>query len=113
MIGILKRLGYQADVVANGLEVLQAFGRQYYDVILMDINMPEMDGVTAMHRVREMLPPTDQPFIVAITANAMEDAREEYLRQGMDDYISKPVNIEKVLAALTQAQTRHVLPVVA
>lgn len=113
MIGILKRLGYQADVVANGLEVLQAFSRQYYDVILMDINMPEMDGVTAMHRVREMLPPTDQPFIVAITANAMEDAREEYLRQGMDDYISKPVNIEKVLAALTQAQTRHVLPVVA
>ena len=99
-LGILKRNGYIADVAANGLEVLDALKRQPYDVILMDCNMPEMDGVTATRRIREVWPSQLQPTIIALTADAMDQHKEAYLAAGMDDYLSKPFRVADLTAAL-------------
>jgi signal transduction histidine kinase/DNA-binding response OmpR family regulator len=97
---ILERLGYRADIVANGLEVLQAFTRQPYDVILMDVQMPEMDGCEATQRIRSHWADEHQPRIIALTADALEGQREEYLNAGMDEYISKPMKIHELVDAL-------------
>lgn len=86
---LLKRLGYQADLVSNGQEVLEALSRQSYDVILMDVQMPEMDGLTATRHICKNY--SQRPWIVALTANAMQEDRETCLEAGMDDYISKPI----------------------
>jgi signal transduction histidine kinase/CheY-like chemotaxis protein len=89
-LALLSRLGYRADVAANGLEAVQSVQRQPYDLVLMDIQMPEMGGVEATQEIRKKL--TDKcPMIVALTANASQGAREEYLAQGFDDYLSKPI----------------------
>jgi CheY-like chemotaxis protein len=98
--GILKKLGYRADIAANGLEVLEALDRQPYDVILMDVNMPEMDGVTATKKIRHERAAGEQPHIISMTANAMEGDREQYLAAGMNDYISKPIRLEELIKAL-------------
>lgn len=95
---MLARFGYRADVAANGLEVLQALRRQAYDVVLLDVQMPEMDGLEAARRIRAEH--GSRPRLVAITANAMRGDREACLAAGMDDYISKPVRIEELQAAL-------------
>ena len=97
---ILEKLGYRADVAANGLEVMQALERQHYDLVLMDIQMPEMDGVEATRRINESYADSSRPRIVAMTAHAMEGDRERYLNIGMDDYVSKPVRVEQLVAAL-------------
>ena len=102
---MLERLGYHADVAANGLEVLQALERQYYDVILMDIQMPEMDGLEAAKRIR-MLPEVSQIYIIAITAHALKGDRETCFNAGMNDYISKPVRIEDLQDALEHSKAR-------
>ena len=86
---MLDRMGYRAEVAANGKEVLQALDRQPFDVILMDVQMPEMDGYEATRRVRER--PGEQPIILAMTANALQGDREECLAVGMDDYLPKPL----------------------
>jgi CheY-like chemotaxis protein/HPt (histidine-containing phosphotransfer) domain-containing protein len=96
----LAKLGYRADVAANGLEVLDALARQPYDVVLMDVQMPELDGLGAARRIRSEVPPARQPRIIAMTANAMQSDRALCLAAGMDDYISKPVRIEDLVAAL-------------
>jgi len=96
---ILKKMGYLADVVANGHEVLAAVERQSYDVILMDVQMPEMDGVEATHRICERYK-NDRPHIIAMTAHAMTGDREKYLKEGMDDYVSKPVRPRELGEAL-------------
>ncbi|MCX6670020.1 MAG: PAS domain S-box protein [Methanothrix sp.] len=101
---MLKRLGYHADVAANGLEVLKALESQPYDVILMDIQMPEMDGIDAAQRIRERWP--NGPKIVAITALALEGDRERLIQAGMDDYISKPIQIEELQSALEGMQMK-------
>ncbi len=101
---ILERLGYRADVAANGREVLEALERQPYDVVLMDIQMPEMDGIEATRRIRERWPAERQPRIVAMTAHALEGDRERLLAMGMDDYISKPVRVEELVAVLERCQ---------
>jgi CheY-like chemotaxis protein len=101
---MLKRLGYHADVAANGLEVLKALESQPYDVILMDIQMPEMDGIDAAQRIRERWP--NGPKIVAITALALEGDRERLIQVGMDDYISKPIQIEELQSALEGMQMK-------
>ena len=101
---MLKRMGYRADVASNGLEALQALQRQPYDVVLMDIQMPEMDGEQATRHIREQWPAERQPRIIAMTAHAMVGAREQYLAAGMDDYISKPVRIEQLAEALSHCQ---------
>lgn len=101
---LLERLGYHADVVANGLEVLQAFERQDYNVVLMDVQMPDMNGVEATRRLRAELAPLRQPRIIALTANALGSERTEYLAAGMDDYLSKPVNVAALQAALEKCK---------
>ncbi len=100
---MLSRLGYRADVVGNGLEVLRALRRQPYDVVLMDEQMPEMDGVSATAAIRAEWKPERRPRVVAMTASALEGDRERLLAAGMDDYVSKPVLIEELAAALIRA----------
>ncbi len=97
---LLERLGYRADVAANGWEVLDALHRQPYDVVLMDVQMPELDGLSATRRIRREWPVERQPRIIAMTANAMASDRDTCLAAGMDDYISKPVQREALINAL-------------
>ena len=99
---LLKRLGYTADAVADGVEVLQALEAKPYDLILLDVQMPEMDGYEAARRIRTKwaLREEERPRIVAMTGNAMLGDREQCLEAGMDDYISKPVRVEELTAAL-------------
>ena len=97
---MLERLGYRADVAGNGLEVLEAFRRQLYDVVLMDIQMPELNGLQATQRLRATLNIENQPHIIALTANAIGGEEAEYLAAGMDDYLSKPVNVLQLREAL-------------
>jgi signal transduction histidine kinase/DNA-binding response OmpR family regulator len=102
---LLEKLGYRADVVANGLEVLQALERQPYDLVLMDVQMPEMDGFEATRRIRGQWPhPTLR--IIAMTAHALQGDREKCLRAGMDDYISKPVQLEELARVLRGGQKK-------
>jgi CheY-like chemotaxis protein len=101
---LLDRLGYRADVAASGEEVIEAVQRQHYDVILMDVHMPEMDGIEATRRILTMLPPQDHPYIVAMTAAAMQEDRERCRQVGMHDFISKPVKVEELVRALLQAR---------
>jgi PAS domain S-box-containing protein len=104
---MLERLGYSADVAANGLEAVQALALRPYDLILMDIQMPEMDGIEATQRIRAGWPPENQPRIVAMTANALAGDREIYLTGGMDDYVSKPIKVEELTRVLQNShQTR-------
>ncbi len=100
---ILEKLGYRADVVANGQEAVEAVTHQPYDVILMDVQMPEMDGVEATRHIRHTLPPARQPRIIALTANALAGDRERYLQAGMDDYLSKPLRNEDLVEALKRS----------
>ena len=97
---LLQRLGYRADVVANGLEVLDAVERQEYDVVLMDIQMPEMDGLQAARWIVQRRGASGLPRIVAMTANAMPGDRESYITAGMDGYVAKPINMEELAAAM-------------
>lgn len=88
---LLERLGYEADIAANGVEAIAAIQQCRYDLAFMDVQMPEMDGLEATRRIRQDFPADQQPRIVAMTANAMKGDREICLAAGMDDYISKPV----------------------
>lgn len=97
---ILQRMGYRADVAANGLEVLDALLHQPYDIILMDVQMPEMDGLQATRHICQHYARSKRPYIVAMTANAMQGDREECINAGMDDYISKPIQINELMQAL-------------
>lgn len=110
---MLERLGYRADVAANGYEVLEALRRQPYDVVLMDVQMPEMDGVEATRRIIEEWG-DERPRIIAMTANALAHHRAEYLEAGMDDYISKPVLVEDLVEALLRcspaSEAHHTVP---
>ena len=97
---LLSQMGYRADVAANGIEAIQAVERQSYDVILMDVQMPEMDGLEATQQICARWPAGRRPRIVAMTANAMQGDRELCLEAGMDDYLSKPIRVEELVAAL-------------
>ena len=99
MLLMLKKLGHHADVVANGIEVLETLGR-HYDVVLMDIGMPEMDGLQATKYIRYHWPAREQPHIIAVTGYGRSNVREICLDAGMDDFISKPVRIEELKSAL-------------
>ncbi|HEY9646471.1 MAG TPA: PAS domain-containing protein [Chroococcidiopsis sp.] len=97
---LLYRLGYEATVVNNGLEALEALEAQPYDVVLMDVQMPLMDGLTATQEIHRRWPPAERPHIIAVTASAMRGDREECLKAGMSDYLSKPIRAEALAKAL-------------
>ena len=96
----LKRLGYTIDIANHGREALEMLEQKPYDLLLMDIQMPEMDGLTATQHIRRDFPPTKQPHIVAVTANATLQDKQACLDAGMDDYISKPFKITELVQAL-------------
>ncbi len=96
---ILQRMGYRADVAANGVEAVDAVRRQHYDIVFMDVQMPELDGIQATCAIRA-LPLETQPWIVAMTAGAMREDRDACLAAGMDDYVSKPVQVHELGAAI-------------
>jgi PAS domain S-box-containing protein len=106
---LLKKLGYRAEVTGNGLEALQALERESYDVVLMDVQMPEMDGLEATRRIHRRWPGGSRPYVIAATANAMREEREACLAAGMDDYLSKPIRIEELAAALSRCRP-HLAP---
>ncbi|MFZ5450836.1 MAG: response regulator [Thermodesulfobacteriota bacterium] len=99
---LLARLGYRADLAANGLEALAAVQRQPYDVVLMDLQMPEMDGLEASRRIKGGEAGSAIPRIIALTADAMQGDREKCLAAGMDDYLTKPIQVEALVTALSQ-----------
>jgi CheY-like chemotaxis protein/HPt (histidine-containing phosphotransfer) domain-containing protein len=101
---VLEKMGYRADAVGNGIEVIESLNRQIYDVIFMDVQMPEMDGLESTRRIRQKFAKEDQPLIVAMTANAMKGDRESCLEAGMDDYISKPIRIAEIQTILEQSK---------
>jgi len=100
---LLAQMGYKADLAGNGLEAIQAVERQKYDVVLMDVQMPEMDGLEASRRICARWPRGERPYIVAMTANAMQGDRERCLEAGMDDYVSKPIRVNELVAAMGKA----------
>jgi PAS domain S-box-containing protein len=101
---LLERLGYRADVASNGLEALVALERQPYDVVLMDVQMPELDGLDASRRICERCPPESRPHIIAMTANALPEDREACFAAGMNDYVAKPIRGDELAAALRRAR---------
>lgn len=92
-------MGYRADVASNGIEAVQSVERQTYDVVLMDVQMPEMDGLEASRRICARWPRGIRPTIIAMTANAMAGDREMCLEAGMDDYLSKPIRRDELMKA--------------
>jgi PAS domain S-box-containing protein len=104
---LLERLGYEADLAQNGLEVLEALERQPYDIVLMDVQMPELDGLDATRRIRARWPEGEGPRIIAMTANAMREDRDACLEAGMDDYVAKPIRPEELAEALGRARPPH------
>ena len=105
-IEMLRRLGYEADVASDGIEALACLQQRAYDVVLMDVLMPEMDGVTATRRIRERFSPDGQPRIIAVTASALVGDARRLLAAGMDDYISKPIMARELVAALERSARR-------
>jgi PAS domain S-box-containing protein len=101
---MLARLGYRADIAANGADVLTAATTQPYDIILMDVQMPEMDGLESTRRLRRLPLRGRRPWVIALTANAMQGDRERCLAAGMDDYLSKPLKVDALAAALATAR---------
>jgi PAS domain S-box-containing protein len=102
-LALLAKMGYRADVVVNGEEVLDALARERYDVVLMDVEMPVMDGLEASRRINQQWP-AERPRIIAMTANAMQGDREACLAAGMDDYVSKPIRRAELAAALARSE---------
>jgi len=100
ILKVLEKLGYNAALATTGREVIQMLDTEYFDLVLMDVQMPEMDGLEATRYIRENY--KRQPVIIAMTANAMVEDREECIRAGMNDYIAKPVKIETLITMLRE-----------
>ena len=103
---LVEKSGFSADTASNGLDVLAALERKDYDLVFMDVLMPEMDGMEATRFIRRDFPERRQPYIVAMTAQSMQGDREKCIDAGMDDYISKPVRPQEVLRALRTCAAR-------
>jgi CheY-like chemotaxis protein len=103
---LLQQMGYRADLASNGIEAVESVERQPYDVVLMDVQMPEMDGLEASRRITQRWPAGERPHIIAMTANAMQGDRELCLQAGMDDYLTKPIRVDQLVAALDGVTAR-------
>ena len=99
---LLQQMGYRADLASNGIEAVESVERQAYDVVLMDVQMPEMDGLEAARADQRALAAGERPRIIAMTANAMQGDREMCIEAGMDDYLTKPIRVERLVEALNQ-----------
>jgi CheY-like chemotaxis protein/HPt (histidine-containing phosphotransfer) domain-containing protein len=99
-LSVLQKLGYRADMAINGVEVLQALEQKPYDIVFLDVQMPEMDGLTAARTICERWPRDQRPCLIAMTGNALAGDREKCLAAGMDDYISKPVRLGELQSTL-------------
>ena len=104
----LQQMGYTADLARNGVEAIESITRQPYGVVLMDVQMPEMDGLEATPRIVARWPNGKRPRIVAMSANAMQGDREARLAAGMDDYVVKPIRVDALVEALLAVGSRHV-----
>jgi GAF domain-containing protein/CheY-like chemotaxis protein len=104
---LLEKLGYRADIAGNGLEALEALERQTYDLLLSDVQMPEMDGLEATRRILERWPEGERPWIVAMTAEAMSGDRERCLEAGMNDYLAKPIRVDELVGAIKRTPRRE------
>ncbi len=102
--GILNRHSYQPKMVENGRLALESIRQRTYDIILMDIQMPEMDGMEATRRIRQEFPAGKQPLIIALTADALQKSRKEYMEAGMDDVLYKPVQTRKLMELLAKSK---------
>ena len=97
---LLHRLGYRADITANGREAIAALQNHAYDVLFMDLHMPEMDGLEATRIIREQMPQTQQPVIIAMTAAALLEDRQASIDAGMNAFITKPLRVEQLAEVL-------------
>jgi signal transduction histidine kinase/DNA-binding response OmpR family regulator len=104
---LLSQMGYRADLASNGIEAIESIERQTYDVVLMDVQMPEMDGLEASRRITAKWQPQQRPRIVAMTANAMQGDRQACLAAGMDDYVTKPIRVGALVQALLAVGERR------
>jgi CheY-like chemotaxis protein len=105
VLRLLEQMGYRADIASNGIEAIESVERQIYDVILMDVQMPEMDGLEATRQIIAKWPDT-HPRVIGLTANAMQGDRELCIAAGMDDYISKPIRVNELVEALMKAEKK-------
>ncbi len=105
---LLQQMGYRADLASNGVEAVDSVARQTYDVVLMDVQMPEMDGLEASRQITARWQPGKRPRIIAMTANAMQGDREMCLAAGMDDYVTKPIRVDALVQALRAVNRRQV-----
>jgi len=103
---LLQQMGYRADLASNGIEAIESVERQPYDVVLMDVQMPEMDGLEASRQITSKWKTSERPRIVAMTANAMQGDREQCLAAGMDDYVTKPIRVDQLIRALEDVVAR-------
>ncbi|WDH99628.1 response regulator [Paenibacillus urinalis] len=99
-IKMMDRLGYRVTVVPNGEQAVQACKDQAYDMVFMDVQMPVVDGLMATRMIRQEIPGNEGPYIIAVTAHAIHGDRNKYLELGMDDYVSKPLSMTAVSAAI-------------
>lgn len=104
LLRLLKRLGYEADVANNGLEAVEAVRHRVYDVILMDIQMPKMDGIKATERIFEEWSPPERPQVIAVTANVLPEYEEACEAVGMIGFVTKPVSLKTISEALSSCQ---------
>jgi signal transduction histidine kinase/DNA-binding response OmpR family regulator/nitrate/nitrite-specific signal transduction histidine kinase len=104
---LLQQMGYRADLASNGLEAVESVQRQIYDAVLMDVQMPEMDGLDATREITSRWKPQMRPRIIAMTANAMQGDREMCVAAGMDDYLTKPIRVDQLVAALYKVAARQ------
>ncbi|HLX30628.1 MAG TPA: response regulator, partial [Casimicrobiaceae bacterium] len=103
---LLQQMGYRADLASNGIEAVESVQRQTYDVVLMDVQMPEMDGLDAAREICARFAVPARPRIVAMTANAMQGDRDMCIAAGMDDYITKPIRVDRLVEALMLVPSR-------
>src|SRR5262249_21763653 len=101
-VALLNKAGHQVEIAENGLQAVEAVRRGDFDVVLMDVQMPELDGIQATQQIRALPAPKCDIHIIALTADAMSGAKEQYLHEGMDDYVSKPIQPVVLLARLAE-----------